>query len=408
MLCACSLLSDDESQEVLPLTEETRAQLKKKHPAPAGIREGALLNGPIRHMDSSYFDCIDGNMISRATKMTKGSAGPSTTDGDFFQHILLHKNFKGAGQSLRDELARFARLIATEFIDPQIIQPYLNSRLIPLNKCPGVRPIGVGETVRRIVGKAIAWTLKLDIQKTAGPLQVCTGIKSGSEAAVHFVREQFEADTAEACILVDASNAFNSLNRKVMLHNLLRQCPEFGPVAVNMYRCQSRLFVSGSEIVSSEGTTQGDNLAMSLFALATLPILQKLEQHNLAHQVWLADDATAVGSIERLRNWWDLIVREGLKYGYHVNAGKSCLIVKHREDFQRANMIFESSGIKISCDGQRHLGAVIGSVEFRKEYIENLITEWSGMITTLSSFAKSQPHAAFCAFTQIHIFHADN
>ena len=122
----------------------------------------------------------------------------------------------------------------------------------------------MGETVRRIVGKAIAWTLKKDIQITVGPLQVCTGLKSGAEAVVHFVREQFEADTAEACILVDASNAFNSVNRQVMLHNLQRQYPEFGPVAVNMYRYQSRLFVSGSEIASSEGTTQGDNLAMSL------------------------------------------------------------------------------------------------------------------------------------------------
>ena len=396
---AVRMLTDEENQGVLPLTEETLAQLKEKHPTPAGIREETLLNGPIRQMDSSYFDCIDGNMIARATKKTNGSAGPSTTDADFFQHILLHKNFKGAGQSLREELARFSRLVATEFIDPQIIQPYLNSRLIPLNKCPGVRPIGVGETVRRIVGKAIAWTLKSDIQKTAGPLQVCTGIKSGSEAAVHFVREQFEADTAEACILVDTSNAFNAVNRQVMLHNLLRQCPEFAPVAVNMYRCQSRLFVSGSEIVSSEGTTQGDNLAMSLFALATLPILQKLEQQDLAHQVWLADDATAVGTIERLRSWWDLIVREGLKYGYYVNAGKSCLIVKRREDFPQASMVFASTGIKISSDGQRHLGAVIGSAEFRKEYIDNLVAEWSGMLTTLSSFAKSQPHAAFCAFT---------
>ena len=58
----------------------------------------------------------------------------------------------------------------------------------------GVRPIGIGETIRRIVGKAIAWSLKADIQDTAGPLQVCTGIKSGAEAATHFVREQFESE----------------------------------------------------------------------------------------------------------------------------------------------------------------------------------------------------------------------
>ena len=115
--------------------------------------------------------------------------------------------------------------------------------------------------------------------------------------------------------------------------------------------------------------------------------------------MWLADDATAVGTLERLRHWWDWIVRERIKYGYYVNAVKSCLIVKHREDFERANTIFKFSGIKISCDGQRHLGAVIGSTDFRKDYIENLVTEWSGMFSKLSLFAKSQPHAAFCAFT---------
>ena len=89
-----------------------------------------------------------------------------------------------------------------------------------------------------------------------------------------------------------------------MLHNLQRQCPEFAPIAINMYRNTSRLFVSGSEIISQEGTTQGDNLAMHLFAMATLPILQFLERSNSAFQVWLADDATAVGTLEGLRTWW--------------------------------------------------------------------------------------------------------
>ena len=87
-----------------------------------------------------------------------------------------------------------------------------------------------------------------------------------------------------------------------------------------MYRNTSRLFVSGSEIISQEGATQGDNLAMHLFAMATLPILQFLERSNSAFQVWLADDATAVGKLEGLRTWWDGIVREGIKYGYHVNC----------------------------------------------------------------------------------------
>jgi len=48
-----------------------------------------------------------------------------------------------------------------------------------------VHPIGVGETARRIIGKAIAVTITEDIQEAAGPLQVCAGHISGCEAAVH-------------------------------------------------------------------------------------------------------------------------------------------------------------------------------------------------------------------------------
>ena len=396
---AVRMVCEEADKGVLPLNKDTLDQLKKKHPSPAGIMEKTLLFGPVGKIYPQYFHAIDGGMIFRAAKMTNGGAGPSGTDSDFFQHIIMNKNFKGDGEKLRTELAKYARQICSEYLHPALIMPYLNSRLIPLNKCPGIRPIGIGETVRRIVGKAVAWTMKQDIQGVAGPLQVCTGLKSGAEATVHFIREKFREETAQACILVDASNAFNSVNRQVMLHNIQRQLPELAPVAINMYRNESRLFVSGTAITSSEGTTQGDNLAMSLFALATLPILQHLERLTIAWQVWLADDATAVGTLARLQHWWRLIVEEGKKYGYHVNATKSCLVLKNSEDLSVAQELFGPSGIRISSEGQRHLGSVIGSADFTASYIEGLVNEWESMINNLSVFARTQPHAAYCAFT---------
>ena len=89
-----------------------------------------------------------------------------------------------------------------------------------MNKNPGVRPIGVGEVLRRIMGKAIYWILKDDIQESAGPLETATGLKAGAEAAIHSMRPIFEDSSTEAVILVDAKNAFNSINRKVALHNI--------------------------------------------------------------------------------------------------------------------------------------------------------------------------------------------
>ena len=100
------------------------------------------------------------------------------------------------------------------FVDPKGLTSYLACRLIALDKCPGVRPIGICETVRRIVAKAILYVTKADVQEAAGTRQLCGGQIAGIEAAVHSVTEAFHSDDTEAILLVDASNAFNSLNRE--------------------------------------------------------------------------------------------------------------------------------------------------------------------------------------------------
>ena len=63
---------------------------------------------------------------------------------------------------------------------------------------------------------------------------------------------------ADAVLLIDAEIAFNSINRKVMLHNLKFICPIIATYILNCYATPSRLFIaSGGEILSIEGTTQG-------------------------------------------------------------------------------------------------------------------------------------------------------
>ena len=99
-------------------------------------------------------------------------------------------------------------------------------RLVPLNKNPGVRPIGIGEVLKRTIAKCITKTLKPDILESSGNLQVCAGQVSGCEAAVHAMKDAFDDDGTDGVLLVDARNAFNSLNREVALRNLLVSCPQ--------------------------------------------------------------------------------------------------------------------------------------------------------------------------------------
>ena len=95
-------------------------------------------------------------------------------------------------------------------------------------------------------------------------LQLCAGQISGCEAAVHSVREDFQEESAEAALLVDASNAFNSLNRMSAPYNIRMLCPSIATMLINCYRAPTDLLIDGDVILSQEGTTQGDPLAMPM------------------------------------------------------------------------------------------------------------------------------------------------
>ena len=145
-----------------------------------------------------------------------------------------------------------------------MIELLVASRLIPLDKGEGaVRPIGVGEVMRRIIGKCVMNVAKGDVVEASGSLLLCAGQKSRSEAAIHGMRTIFEADDTDAALLIDASNAFNAVDRATALHNIRVLCPIIATYAINTYRNSARLFITGGkEIISAEGTTQGDPLAM--------------------------------------------------------------------------------------------------------------------------------------------------
>ena len=85
--------------------------------------------------------------------------------------------------------------------------------------------------------------VKPDVIDASGSLQVCAGQSSGSEAAIHAMRNIFDADDTDAILLIDASNAFNALNRAAALHNTGILCPITATYAINTYRLPSRLFI---------------------------------------------------------------------------------------------------------------------------------------------------------------------
>ena len=319
-------------------------------------------------------------------------------DADVWRRILCSKAFNKSSQLACDSIARMCRRLCTEYVDPTSISAILSCRLIPLDKNPGVRPIGIGEVLRRIIGKTVTTFLKIDIINSVGPLQLAAGQEGGCESAIHGMEKMFEDDQTQGVLLVDASNAFNCLNRKTSLLNIPFICPEFAVFIINTYRLPSRLFLPGGTfILSNEGTTQGDNCASGFYSLSILPIILQLSIIK-CRQLWYADDAAAVGVLLALKEWWDMLLKLGPGLGYFPNAAKTWLVVKPQHEAE-AIKIFKGTGVQITTEGQSYLGAAIGSTSFKNEYVSTKVQQWVSELEKLAEIAKMEPQLAYAAYT---------
>ena len=144
---------------------------------------------------------------------------------------------------------------------------------------------------------------------------------------------------------------------------------------------------------------------MAIYSLGITPLLAWLSNLSKekrekfpSRQVAFADELNGVSLLENLKKWWHLLEQEGGKFGYHVKASKSHIIVKEKHQ-DKGKQIFQGSKIIITREGHRHLRSVIGSKTFKESYIKELVSKWCEELTKLSEIAKTQPQAAYAAFT---------
>ena len=226
----------------------------------------------------------------------------------------------------------------------------------------------------------------------AGSHQLCAGQIAGVEA----VKSSFLREDTEAVLLIDTSNAFNSLNysRTSQYPSALSIfCTYFNQ---HLYRSAATLYIGGDTLLSEEGTTQRDPLAMPMYALATLPLSERLP--SAVTQVWYADDACACGSIAQLHQWWECLSEIGPGYGYFVNAKKTWLVTKSSFGAAAAAQ-FAGTGVNVTVEGRPYLGAAIGTQEYIRKFMGDKIREWSAEVLLLAKIGESQPHAAYSALT---------
>ena len=203
--------------------------------------------------------------MATAAHRIQGSGGPGRC-------VLLR--YGPHSSRCRDALASLVSLLSNSTVDWNLICALLANRLIALDKHPGIRPIGIGETLRRILSKVVCLITRTDAEEVCGSSQLCAGVPCSIEGAIHSARDMFNSHDW-GLLMVDARNAFNSLNRSSLLWNIMILWPRASRFVFNTYKGHSPLIIKGyTEVLfSREGVIQGDPLSMFVYAVGTVPLI---------------------------------------------------------------------------------------------------------------------------------------
>ena len=120
---------------------------------------------------------------------------------------------------LQKALADFTSWIANESPPWAAYRALRSGRLVALDKSPGVRPVGIGETWMRFDSKCVLFVAGGEARDECGVDQLCAGLEAGVEGGIHALRLIWELHAQEeewGFLLIDARNAFNERNRTKM------------------------------------------------------------------------------------------------------------------------------------------------------------------------------------------------
>ena len=219
---------------------------------------------------------------------------------------------------------------------PQAVVPYLCGATLLASKKRdgGLRPIAVGEVLRRLSSKCISKAVRSEAFKVLTPLQVGVGVQAGCESiiihAVSLVQEDSNiSPELKWILLLDFSNAFNNITKESMFQEVRARIPSMSAWLEMCYGAQPLLQFGDYTILSCSGVQQGDPLGPLGFALALHPLVEKINEQvpGLVINAWYLDDGTLCGSARDLQAALTIIEGEGPVLGLHLNRAKSLLYI---------------------------------------------------------------------------------
>jgi len=381
---AVRLASSDDS--IAPPNSDTIATLQLKHPPKPADRR----TFPDPNIQGKSITFNRNDVILAIRSFPSGSAGGIS--GLRPQHLLdITSSATGeSGVVFLTHLTKLVNLLFSGVTLPAEIKPIIfGAKLTALTKkCGGLRPIAVGDTIRRLTAKCACAAVKRRAEAILRPKQLGCGTRGGVEAAVHAARIVMESgDQHNTMIKLDFTNAFNTIRRDDVAASLASWMPELCSFFRSTYEEASILKMGNATIRSEEGLQQGDPLAPIYFCFGIHAHLSNLD---CPIAIGYLDDVTLIGKAENvLQN--TLSFREACsKIGLKLNSSKCELVCQDANTFSSfgANLPglqrIEASNIEL-------LGAAVG--ENATSPVLNKLLD--GLKTMKAKFSTLDSHCAF-------------
>ena len=199
--------------------------LRAKHPEARTLTAASLTSYTGCPPDLTPVDITDDTVTAVAGRLS-GGAGPRGTDSVSLQHWILQ--FGATSAELRLIVREFVEWLGNWRPPWDAYRALMSGRLIALDKQPGIRPVGVGETWRRFMVKCLLKVAGPEAKAACVTTQLAGGLVAGIEGAIHTMRVLFEEHREEenwGFLLIDARNAFNEENRTAKLWAVRHEWP---------------------------------------------------------------------------------------------------------------------------------------------------------------------------------------
>ena len=343
--------------------EETLKALKDKHPRAQRPPDLSDLAAPGRAQVPELI-CADVRKMLKS--FARGTApGPTGLRAQHLKDAVRSAH----GDEALEQLTSACNLLARGDAPEQLAQYLAGATLMALEKPGGgIRPIAIGEVLRRLVAKCLCNHYEKEAYEYLWPNQIGVAAPLGAEVGSQTVRQWCERNKTagnKLLFVADFENAFNSIKRESFLREIRHHMTGLAKWAEWCYGNPSNLFFDGEIIRSEVGVQQGDPLGPLFFALALQPILVQLANlPGLDFSFSFLDDLAMAGEQSAVASGITHVKNSAATIGLHLNMAK-CELIPTALGGEDINWQLFDHDMPLKLDGCfKLLGAPIGSDEY--------------------------------------------